>query len=148
MIYDLVLVSRVLQSDSVIHVYIYTHICMHILLQILSSFTLLQNIEQRPLCYTVGPCWLPILHIVVYICQSQILNLSLPDAFCNVRTQFSPIPFVFWNLFIFNWRIIDLQHCAGFRHTSTRISRKHMYVPSLLHLPPNSNLHPTPLHCR
>ena len=111
---------------------------MHILFQILSSFKLLQNIEQRPLCCTVGPCWLPILHRVVYIYQTQILSLSLPDAFCSVRTQFSPIPFVFCNLLNFNWRIIDLQYRAGFCHTSRWISHKHVYA-----LPLGTSL-PTP----
>ena len=58
------------QSDSVVH--------MHtpILFQILSSFRLLQNIEQSSLCYTVGPCWLAILNIVV--CQFQTPNLCTP----------------------------------------------------------------------
>ena len=39
------------QSDSVIHIPIF------ILLQILFSCKLSQNIEQSSLCYTVGPCW-------------------------------------------------------------------------------------------
>ena len=33
--------------------------------QILSSHRLLQNIKYSSLCYTVGPCWLFILHKVV-----------------------------------------------------------------------------------
>ena len=36
---------------------------------ILSPFRLLNNIEQSPLCYTVGPCELSILNIVVCACQ-------------------------------------------------------------------------------
>ena len=32
---------------------------------------LLQNIEQSPLCYIVGHCWLSILNIAVCTCQSQ-----------------------------------------------------------------------------
>ena len=55
------LVSDVQQSDSVI-VYIY------ILFQILFHYRLLQDIEYRSLCYTVGPCCLCILYIVVCIC--------------------------------------------------------------------------------
>ena len=66
-----VLVSGVEPSDSV------THVHVSVLLQILFPFRLLQNIEQRPLCYTVGPCWLSILNIAMYTCQSQTLNLSL-----------------------------------------------------------------------
>ena len=49
---NVVLVSGVQQSNSVIH----THVS--ILFQILFLFMLLHNIEQNSLCYTVGPCWL------------------------------------------------------------------------------------------
>ena len=52
MITNVVLVSRVQQSDSVTHLHVY------ILLQILFPLKLLQNIEQSSLCYTVGPCYL------------------------------------------------------------------------------------------
>ena len=31
-------------------------------------FRLLQGIEQNSLRYTVGPCWLSVLHTIVYIC--------------------------------------------------------------------------------
>ena len=64
-------VSGVQQSDSVIHI--------SILFQILFPFGLLQNTEQSSLCYTVGPCWLSILNIVVCIWQSQTPSLSLPS---------------------------------------------------------------------
>ena len=60
-------------------------ICMYtytfIRFQILFPCKLSQNIEQSSLCYTVGPCWLSILCIVVCICQSQSPNLSLPPPF-------------------------------------------------------------------
>ena len=47
-------------------------------------------------------------------------------------------------LFIcFNWRIITSQYCDGLCHTSTWISHRHTYVPSLLNLPPTS--HPSRL---
>ena len=39
--------------------------------------------------------------------------------------------FYFFNLFIFNWRIIALQYCIGSCHTSTWISQRYTYVPSL-----------------
>ena len=51
MINNVVLVSGVQQSDSVIHIRI------SILFPILFPFRLLYNIEQSSLCYTVGPCW-------------------------------------------------------------------------------------------
>ena len=38
----------------------------------------LQDIEYSSLCYTVGPCCLPTLYIIVCICSFQIPNLSLP----------------------------------------------------------------------
>ena len=71
MINNVVLVSGVQQSDSVIHIHV------SILFQILFPFRLLQNIEQSSLCYTVGPCLVSILNIAVYTCQSQTPNLSL-----------------------------------------------------------------------
>ena len=51
LINNVVLVSGVQQSDSVIHIHV------SILFQILFPIRLLQNIEQNSLCYTVGPCW-------------------------------------------------------------------------------------------
>ena len=47
---NVVLVSGVEQSDSVIRIHV------SILSQIIFPFRLLQNIEDRSLCYTVGPC--------------------------------------------------------------------------------------------
>ena len=64
MINNVVLVSGVQQSDSVIHIHV------SILFQILFPFRLSDNIEQSSLCYTVGPCWLSILNIAV--CTRQI----------------------------------------------------------------------------
>ena len=52
--------------DSAIQTYV------SILLQILPS-SLPHNTEQSSLCYTVGPCWLPILNIAVCTCGSQTL---------------------------------------------------------------------------
>ena len=51
LIYNVVLVSGVQQSDSVIHIHIF------ILFQILFPLRLLQNNELHSLCYTVGACW-------------------------------------------------------------------------------------------
>ena len=69
LIYHVVLISAVQQSDSVIH------IC--ILFLILFHYGLSQDIESSSLCYTVGPCCLSILYILVCICYSQTPNLSL-----------------------------------------------------------------------
>ena len=45
----------------------------------------------------------------------------------------------------FDWRIIALEYCVGFYHTSTQISCRHMSDPSLLKLPPISHPIPPPL---
>ena len=50
--------------------------------------------------------------------------------------------FDFFNLFIFNWRIIALQYCVGFCHISAWSSHRYKYVPCLLSSPPP---HSTPL---
>ena len=58
LIYKVVLISVVLQSDSVIH----------ILFHILFHYGLSQDTEYGSLCNTVGPCCLSILYIIVCIC--------------------------------------------------------------------------------
>ena len=49
--------------------------------------------------------------------------------------------------FFFNWRIIALQCCTGFCHTTTLISHRYTYTLSLLKLPPTPTLpfHPSRL---
>ena len=42
----------------------------------------------------------------------------------------------FFKKIICNWRIIALQYCVGFCHTSAWISHRYTYVPSLLNFPP------------
>ena len=59
------LISAVHQSDSVIHIYIYTHILFHIHFH----YSLLQDIEYSSLCYTIGPI-LFIMHIA-YALESR-----------------------------------------------------------------------------
>ena len=50
------------------YIYIF-YICVWIhLFQILFPYRLLQNIECSSLCYKVGPCWISIWYIVVWIC--------------------------------------------------------------------------------
>ena len=43
------------------------------------------------------------------------------------------------NSFIFNRRIITLQYCLGFYHTSTWICHRYAYVLSLMNLPPSTH---------
>ena len=52
------LVSGVQLSDSNIHILFFFKFFSHL-------GYLLQNIKQSSLCYIVGPCWLPVLYIVV-----------------------------------------------------------------------------------
>ena len=54
---NVVLVSGVQQSGSVIHIHV------SLLFQIVFHFRLLQNIGQSSLCYTVDLCWLSIFNI-------------------------------------------------------------------------------------
>ena len=68
MINNVVLTSDVQESDSVMH----THVSM--LFQILFPFRLLQNIEQSPLCYMVGPCWLSVLNVTLYTLLFSLLH--------------------------------------------------------------------------
>ena len=55
-----VLISAVQKSDSVIHIYVLFHILFH--------YGLSQDIEYSSLCFTVGPCCLSVLYIIVCIC--------------------------------------------------------------------------------
>ena len=52
------------------YTYIHSHILFH--------YRLSQDIEHRSLCYTVVPCCLSILYILVCICLSQTPNPSFP----------------------------------------------------------------------
>ena len=67
MLYQIQVYSKVIQLYK--HIYFF---------QIIFPYSLLQNVEYSFLCYTVGPCWLSILCIVVCICQFQTPNLSTP----------------------------------------------------------------------
>ena len=56
LIYNVVLVSDVQQSDSLMHIYMYIYIPFHILFH----YSLAQDTEYSSLCYTVAqyPCCL------------------------------------------------------------------------------------------
>ena len=62
LIYNIVLISAVKQSGSVIHIYILFHILF------LMVFYRILNIFNSSLCYTVGPYCLSILYMIVCIC--------------------------------------------------------------------------------
>ena len=67
MIYNVVLVSGVQQSDSIIHMYV------TILFQVLFPFQLLPNIEQSSLCYT---------YTVQFLCKSIFSSVLHPEEIC------------------------------------------------------------------
>ena len=60
---------------------------------------------------------------------------------------FSAYSFFFFSFTLkknyFNWRIITLQYCDGFCHTSIWIGPKYTYIPSILNLPLTSLLTPS-----
>jgi len=60
-----------------IYMYIYISIYIHTYMSIIFLFRLLHNIEKSSLCYTVGPCWLSTLNMIVCTSQSQRPKLSL-----------------------------------------------------------------------
>ena len=45
----------------------FSYTCVSIPFPIFFPFRLLQNIEQSSLCYTVGPCWLSIFNVVMFM---------------------------------------------------------------------------------
>ena len=59
LIYNYVLISAIQQSDLVAHMYT---------LFFTFHYGLSLDIEYSSLCYTVGPCFLSVLYIVVCIC--------------------------------------------------------------------------------
>ena len=76
----------------------------------------------------------PIVHI-----QSQKKIISLWWFFSIISPCDQSGETLVFNLYFnFNCRIITLQYCDSFCHTSTWISRRYTYVPSLLYLPSTS----------
>ena len=51
--------------NKVIQLYTHTYIYIYILFQISFYYRLLRGIEYGSLCYTAGPCYLPILYVLV-----------------------------------------------------------------------------------
>ena len=60
MIYNVVLISAIQQSESVIHIYTFFFIFFSVMVS--------QDTEYSSLCSTVGPCWLSLLYVIVCIC--------------------------------------------------------------------------------
>ena len=61
-----------------------------------------------------------------YLPKKKEAGEDLYKIYCLIYPLICSFAFIF-----FNWRIITLQYCAGFCHTSTWISHRYAYVPSL-----------------
>ena len=70
------LVSAIQQSDSVLPVHI------SVFLRFFSHIHYFRILNRFP-CYTVGPCWLSILYIVVYMLFPPFQFLSPTNSFTN-----------------------------------------------------------------
>ena len=100
MIYNVVLISAVQQSDSFIYICILFHIFLH--------YGLVQDIEYSSPCYTVGLCCLSILSLSIYINTS--LHLLTPHSHCILPPL--PLPLSnqnFMSLSLFH-RLVHLCH--------------------------------------
>ena len=64
-----------------------------------------------------------------------------------LKTQKTQVPGFGGVNYFFNWRIIALQCCVGFYHTTPWVSHKYTNILSLLSLPPTPQPHYTPLGC-
>ena len=82
LIYTVVLVSAVQQSESIIHIHIST------LFQILFPYISLHSIEQSSLCYTVRSYQLSILYIVVLYMSIPISQFIPPAFLLNLSQSF------------------------------------------------------------
>ena len=107
-----------------------------------SGFTAFASVPSRMIILSDFSIQHPELNsIYLFVWLSQILVVAHRD----LRSLLWDVGSLFlFCKFIFNWRIIALQNFVVFCQTSTWISHRYTYVPSLLSLPPTS-LHPTPL---
>jgi len=87
LIYNVVIVLGVL----------YIYMCIFFF-NLLFHYRLSQGIEYNSLCYAVGLCGFCILHIITYIFQFQIPNLSPPFTLCFLHPW---VCFCFVNKFIY-----------------------------------------------
>ena len=81
LIYNVVLISGKQKSDSALYIHTHTHTHTYIyIFQISFIYSLLQDIEYKSLCYTVGLCCLYISNVFyIYICF-----VCLWACFCSV----------------------------------------------------------------
>ena len=93
-------------------------ILLNCLLHNLLSFSYIPEMSQQasflppPFLSLFLPC-LILLSLPSFLCAQFYLTFNPVFSFLCCNSYF------FFNLFIFNWRIIVLQNCVGFCHTST-----------------------------
>ena len=74
----------------------HTHTHTHILFQILFPYRLQLDIEYSSLFYTVGPCWLSILYIIVVYINTRLLIYLPPSLLVTINLFSMPV-----SLFLF-----------------------------------------------
>ena len=127
---------------------IYFYLFMDLAVPSLHCWAFCRCCKQGPLFF---PCWDFSLRCLLFLwstgfsscdIQAQLLcgMWDLPEP--GIKLMSSALASRFFFFFFFNWRIISLQHCLDFCHTSTCIDHRYTYIPSLLNLPPTS--HPIP----
>ena len=105
-------VHRVAQSWTQLK-WLSMHTCMDLLMTILS---IMDDMHSH-------------IHLShMYVCVLQLLR-----DMAHKMLWPNNIPLLFWKNFY--WRVITLQYCAGFCHTSMWISHRYTYAPFLLNLP-------------
>ena len=89
-------------------------------------------LRSIPLCIYTTSSWSTHLSMDIYVVSTSWLLLQWFFFFNELKCLFI-ILFSFLNrLIYFNWRIITLQHCDGFSHTSIWIGHRHTHIPSIL----------------
>ena len=99
LIFSVIFVAGIQQSDSIIYVNIYMYVCAYALVHILFHYGLLQDSEYSFLCYTVGLCWLSVKYTIACMCQSQSPNLSL-SPLVTISLFSRSVSFCFVNSFV------------------------------------------------
>ena len=116
------------QIEIYVHIYIYIYILFHILFH----YGLLQDMEYSSLCYTVGPCCLSVLYIVIYsssVCFEKcimfcIYHYSIMQYHCLKKALCSTC--LSWSLILF------LRDYSCFTVLYNKANQSYVYI---YHLP-------------
>ena len=94
------------------------------------------GLSQFLWCFLFQPFYTKIFHLWGFSCAGHSIWNAL----------FLPSHFFLNFLFLFKWRIISLQYCVGFCHTSHESAiGRHMSIPSWTSLLPPTPFHPSRL---